>query len=338
MQFIQTNINTVHAALMDSIWGYKECASVVPDSRLKEKFENIALDRERMLRELEIRGGATKSTSGSVKGSMSRTWTKIKSSLSSGVQHVLDDLATEEANLRKTYDNALKSSACDSALNGLLFMHLRSIECHLSQLRIICGEAKYGNKWDVSAPSTGEIIKEKLQTTGVTLKGKMQSTGQTISSKLTASGIAIKDKLGLGQQSQTQTETATMDLDLDDTTVVTTEQPTTGQNIKAKLQATGIAIKENLQATGTAIKDKFSGGQNQSIDTTINSEQHTTGEQIKEKLQATGTVIKDKAQATGIVIKDKAQVAGTAIKDKLGMGQAQQQEFNTVNSNITSDV
>jgi uncharacterized protein (TIGR02284 family) len=320
MQFIQTNINTVHAALMDSIWGFKECASVVPDSRLKEKFENIALDRERMLRELEIRGGATKSTSGSVKGSMSRTWTKIKSSLSSGVQHVLDDLATEEANLRKTYNNALKSPACDSALNGLLFTHLRSIECHLSELRIICGEAKYGSKWDVSTPSTGEILKEKLQTTGVTLKGKMQSTGQTISSKLTASGIAIKDKLGLGQS---QTETVHTDLGSDDITTVTTEQqPTTGQNIKAKLQATGTAIKENLQATGTAIMDKFSGGQNQTIadNTTINSEQHTTGQQIKDKLQATGTVIKD-----------KAQVAGTVIKDKLGMGQAQQQEVNTVN-------
>jgi len=287
MQFIQTNINTVHTALMDSIWGFKECASVVPDQRLKEKFENIALDRERMLRELEIRGGATKSTSGSVKGSMSRTWTKIKSSLSSGVQHVLDDLATEEANLRKTYNNALKSSACDSALNGLLFMHLRSIECHLSELRIICGEAKYSSKWDISTPSTGEVIKEKLQTTGVTLKGKMQSTGQTISSKLTASGIAIKDKLGLGQQ--TQPQTVDMDLDIDDTT-------------------------------------------------TVNTEQHpTTGQQIKEKLQATGTVIKDKAQATGTVIKDKAQAAGTAIKDKLGMGQAQQQEFNTVNSNIVSE-
>jgi hypothetical protein len=280
-----------------------------------------------MLRELEIRGGATKSTSGSVKGSLTRTWTKIKSSLSSGVQHVLEGLATEEANLRKTYNNALKSSACDSALNGLLFMHLRSIECHLSELRIICGEAKYGSKWDVSTPSTGEILKEKLQTTGVTLKDKMQTTGQTISSKLTASGIVIKDKLGLGQQTQPQTETVHTDLGSDITTVTTEQQPTTGQTIKAKLQATGTAIKENLQATGTAIKDKFSGGQNQTIadNTTINSEQHTTGQQIKDKLQATGTVIKE-----------KAQVAGTVVKDKLGMGQAQQQEFNTVNSDITS--
>jgi uncharacterized protein (TIGR02284 family) len=263
MQYIQTNINTVHTALMDSIWGFKECASVVPDSRLKEKFEKIALERERMLRELEIRGGATKSSTGSVKGSLTRTWTKIKSSIASGVQHVLDDLAQEEANLRKTYNNALKSSACDSALNGLLFMHLRNIECHLSELRIICGEAKYGNKWDVSAPSTGEIIKEKLQTTGVTLKGKVQSTGEAISTKFSTSGAVIKDKLGFGH---TQPKTETVSMNLDDTTTVN-EQPTTGQNIKAKFQATGTAIKENLQATGTIIKDKA---------------------------QATGTVIKDK--------------------------------------------
>jgi uncharacterized protein (TIGR02284 family) len=266
MQFIQTNINTVHAALTDSYWGFKECASVVPDSRLREKFEKISLERERMLRELEIRGGATKSTTGSVKGSLTRTWTKIKSSISSGVQHVLEDLAAEEASLKKTYDNALKSSACDSALNGLLFMHLRNIECHLSELRIICGEAKYGNKWDVSTPSTGEVIKEKLQTTGATLKGKMQTTGETISTKFSTSGTVIKNKLGLGQNNQQQQNIETVNLD--DTTVNTLEQhPTTGQNIKAKLQATGTSIKEGLQTTGAVIKDKA---------------------------QATGTVIKEK--------------------------------------------
>jgi uncharacterized protein (TIGR02284 family) len=164
MQFSQTNINTVHAALADSYWGFKECASLVPDSTLKEKFKTISVERERMLLELEIRGGAAKSSSGSVKGSLSRTWTKIKSSISRGVQHVLEDLAEEEASLKKTYDNALKSSACDSSLNGLLLMHLRNIECHLSELRIICGEAKYGNKWEVSThtPSPSEVRKKKI--------------------------------------------------------------------------------------------------------------------------------------------------------------------------------
>lgn len=315
MQFIYTNVNTVHAALLDSLWGFKECASVVPDVHLKEKFEKIALERERMIRELEIRGGATKSSSGSVKGSLTRTWTKIKSSISSGgIQHVLDDLAQEEANLRKTYNDALNSPGVDSALNGLLFTHLRSIECQLSELRIICGEAKYSNKWDISVPTTGETLKEKLYT-----------TGDTISSKFSTSGAVIKDKLGFGQTTHTEKETF-------DSTVNTTEQhPTTGQNIKAKLQATGTAIKENLQATGAAIKGKFSGGQTQSVDDThtVNTTepQQTTGQQIKEKLQATGTAIKDKAQATG-----------TMVKDKLGMGQTQQQkEFDTVNSNVTTN-
>jgi uncharacterized protein (TIGR02284 family) len=324
MQFIQTNINTVHAALTDSYWGFKECATVVPDTRLTEKFEKIALERESMLRELEIRGGATKSTSGSMKGSLTRTWTKIKSSLSSGVQHVLEDLAQEEANLRKTYDNALKSSAVDSALNGLLITHLRNIECHLSELRIICGEAKYSNKWDVSTPSTGEVIKEKLHTTGqtissklsttgATLKGKMAGAGETISSKFSTSGVAIKEKLGLGQTTEITTAV--------DTTVNTdTTQPTTGQNIKAKLQATGTAIKE----TGLAIKEKFSGGQ-ATTTSTVNTDQPTTGQQIKEKLQSTGTAIKDNFQATG-----------TTIKDKLGMDHSQQED--TVNSNTYSNV
>jgi len=317
MQLIQTNINTVHAALTDSLWGFKECATVVPDSRLKEKFEKIALERERMIRELEIRGGATKSTSGSVKGSLTRTWTKIKTSVSSGVLHVLDDLAQEEANLRKTYDNALKSSGVDSALNGLLITHLRSIECNLSELRIICGEAKYSNKWDINTPSTGEVLKEKLQTTGhtistklsttgTTLKGKMAGAGETISSKFSTSGVAIKEKLGLGHTNNSTIEP----------TVNSTEQPTTGQNIKAKLQSAGTAIKDNLQSTGAAIKEKFNGGQTQSDTTyTINVEQPT----IKEKLQTTGTAIKDNLQTTG-----------TTIKDKLGMGQ--QNEVTNIHS------
>jgi uncharacterized protein (TIGR02284 family) len=319
MQLIQTNINTVHAALTDSLWGFKECATVVPDSRLKEKFEKIALERERMIRELEIRGGATKSTSGSMKGSLTRTWTKIKTSLSSGVQHVLDDLAEEEANLRKTYDNALRSSGVDSALNGLLITHLRNIECNLSELRIICGEAKYSNKWDISTQSTGEVLKEKLQTTGhtistklsttgATLKGKMAGASETISSKFSTSGVAIKEKLGLGHTTDSTIEPT-----------VNTEQPTTGQNIKAKLQSAGTAIKDNLQATGAAIKEKFNGQTQSDTTYTINVDQPTTGQQIKEKLQTTGTAIKGDLQATG-----------TTIKDKLGMGQ--QNEVTNIHS------
>jgi uncharacterized protein (TIGR02284 family) len=278
MQFIQTNINSVHAALMDSVWGFKECASVVPDSRLKEKFDKIGCERERMVRELEIRGGATKSSTGSVKGSLTRTWTKIRSSLSSGgVQHVLDDLVQEEANLKKMYDNALKSSAVDSALNGLLFTHLRSIECQLCELRIICGEAKYGSKWDTNTPSTGEILKDKLQvtgqnissklsTTGATLKEKLQNTGETISSKFSTSGATIKEKLGFAQQDQIQ----------GDQDVVNVDQHTTstGQQIKEKFQTTGHVIKDNLQATGATIKEKLGMGhtEHQTGNTTSNVE------------------------------------------------------------------
>jgi len=239
-----------------------------------------------MIRELEIRGGATKSEVGSVKGSLTRAWSKIKTSVSSGVQHALDDLAQEEANLKKTYENALKSPACDSALNGLLFQHLRMIECQLSELRIICGEAKYGNKWDISTPSTGEKIKERLHTTGqtisskfsatgatikdtfsstgATIKDKFHSTSENISSKFSTSGTTVKEKLGLGQTQQTVT-----DVDNQPTITTTDQSTTTGQN-----------IKEKLQATGTAIKDKLGFGQTQTqpqqkdVDTTSNSNVH----------------------------------------------------------------
>jgi uncharacterized protein (TIGR02284 family) len=255
---LQTNVNTVHAALLDSQWGYQECASVIPDTRLKEKFEKIAMQRTQMIRDLEIRGGATKSEVGSVKGSLTRAWSKIKTSVSSGVQHALDDLAQEEANLKKTYDNALKSPACDSALNGLLFQHLRMIESQLSELRIICGEAKYGNKWDISTQSTGEKLKEKLQTTGQTLsskfsstgatiKDKLHTTGENISSKFSTSGAVVKEKLGFGQHTTAPVVDNPTTLDTTTTTTTTiTDQHTTGQNIKEKLQATGTAIKDKL--------------------------------------------------------------------------------------------
>jgi len=330
MQFIYTNINTVHAALMDSFWGFKECAAVVPDSRLKEKFEKIAFERQRMIRELEIRAGATKSTSGSVKGSLTRTWTKIKSSISSGgIQHVLDDLAQEEASLRKTYDNALKSPAVDSALNGLLITHLRNIECHLSELRIICGEAKYSHKWDISTPSPTEVLKEKLQTTGHTISSKLSTTGAILKDKMVTTGGTIKDKLGLGQTQTTDTET-------EQTTTTTTS---TGQNIKAQLQATGTAIKDKMASTGETISTKFSssgpvikdklglGQTDNMVEPTVNDTDTyppTTGELIKDKLQTTGTSIKENLQTTGTSIKNKAQATGTTIKDKLGMGQTTQ--------------
>jgi len=272
MQYLQTNINTVHAALNDSYWGFKECASVVPDSRLKENFSKIAMERGRMVRELEVRGGATRSSSGSVTGSLNRTWSKIKASVSS-VQHMLDDMGKEEASLKKTYEDALKSSGVDSALNGLLMTHLQTIECDLKDLRIICGEAKYSDKWDINVPTTGEKIKGKLQTTGENISSKLSSTGATIkdtfhstseniSSKFSTSGAAIKDKLGFGQ-----TQTTVTDPTVTDPTVTITDQhTTTGQNIKDKLQATGSAIKDKLGFGQTENQQKNMDTVNSSIE------------------------------------------------------------------------
>jgi uncharacterized protein (TIGR02284 family) len=277
MQYLQTNINTVHTALNDSYWGFKECAAVVPDS-LKEKFSKIAMERGRMVRELEVRGGATRSSSGSVTGSLNRTWSKIKASVSS-VQHMLDDMGKEEASLKKTYEDALKSSAVDSSLNGLLITHLQTIECDLRDLRIICGEAKYSDKWDIAVPTTGEKFKEKLHTTGETISSKLSSTGETISSKLSStgttikdtfhstsenisskfstSGAAIKDKLGFGQTQNEQPQIVTS----------TDQHTTTGQNIKDKLQATGTAIKDKLGFGQT--ENQQTENQQKNMDTTV---------------------------------------------------------------------
>jgi len=243
-----------------------------------------------MVKDLEVRAGATPSTSGSMKGSLNRMWTKIKSSITSGgVQHTLDDLAQEEADLKKLYETALSSAAIDSALNGVLNTHLKSIATHLSELRIICGEAKYGDKWDIATPSTGEVLKDKLSTAGSTVTATLQSTGQSISSAVSSSGVVIKDKLGYGQ-SDTNVTTGTTVSGTTDTSA-TTSTGTTTQHIKEQLVATGTVIKDNLTAAGTAVQTKFN--------------EYTAGQDIKGQLAATGTVIKENLQAAGTVISDK---------------------------------
>jgi len=245
---------------------------VVPDTRLKEKFDAVALERERMVRQLEIHGGTTKSTSGSVKGSLNRTWTKIKSSVSSGVLHVLDDLVQEEANLKKTYENAIKSSAIDSALNGILILQHRSIEKHLSELRIIQGEAKYSNKWDLSTPSPAAKIKEKFQTTGRRLSSKF-STTSTTPSKFSTSGPVVNNT--------TTTEH------------IKEKLQETGTAIKDNLQSTGTVIKDNLQSTGIVLKDKLGFGQTQ--------DQHISNpEHVKEELWTAPTDNRSELTQEGI--------------------------------------
>jgi len=194
MQLFQTTVNTLHASLVDSQLGFKECASVVTDPQLKEKFEHIATKREHMIRELEIRGGADKSSWGTVKGSLSRAWTTIKSSFTSGQKpFLIDDIIKEEINLKKTYDNALKSEGCSSALNGLLFEHLKKIDCDFVELR---GWSETKVTTEPTHLTTGEKIKEKM--------GQAWESTQ-------ATGEKLKAKMGFGETTQHTDKTVTQD-------------------------------------------------------------------------------------------------------------------------------
>eukprot|EP00456_Euglypha_rotunda_P019724 TRINITY_DN1741_c0_g1_i1.p1 TRINITY_DN1741_c0_g1~~TRINITY_DN1741_c0_g1_i1.p1 ORF type:complete len:215 (+),score=33.88 TRINITY_DN1741_c0_g1_i1:122-766(+) len=195
MQMLQTNVNTIHAKLADSQLGFKECISHITDSSLKQKFESIVVKRGEMMRELEIRGGATKGNSGSVIGTLSRTWNSIKLNFSSGQQHILDDIVKEELALKKTYDDALKSEGVSSALNGLLMEHINKIDFDLSELRGVCGESK---QWSTTSgeKTMGEKVKDKLGF-GDTHHNQTVETHQTVGEK-------VKDKLGFGDTTHQQ--------------------------------------------------------------------------------------------------------------------------------------
>jgi len=259
MQLLQTNINTVHKAVMDNHVGFKECSSVVPDSRLKEKFENISIKRLNMAKQLEIRGGATRKRRGSLSGSLNRAWSKIRLSFDSdnAVQHWLEGMVQAEVRLKKVYNTALLSGGVDSALNALVVTHLRIINSDLSELRIISGEVKYLTKWETkiqtpgekikdSLHMTGENIKEKMHTTGENLSAKLSATGSVLNSKLIATGATIQDKISTTGSTVKDTVNHLTLTKNDQSAPVNVDQPTTGQNIKEKLHETGEAIKEKL--------------------------------------------------------------------------------------------
>jgi len=93
------------------------------------------------MRDLEIYGGASKATSGTIKGGLNRAWMDVKASISGDSQHlnIADSISREELSLKKAYEDALKSYGIASSLNGLLAEHLRKIEGDLNELHSLFG-------------------------------------------------------------------------------------------------------------------------------------------------------------------------------------------------------
>jgi uncharacterized protein (TIGR02284 family) len=139
MQFLQVNLDSLHKSLVDSELGFKECASMTKNDLWKQKFECFATKREQMMRDLELYGGASKSSSGTMKGGLSRAWNDIKASVSGGSQNIVDSISKEELGLKKAYEDALKSHGIASSLNGLLMDHIRKLDSDMSELHTLFG-------------------------------------------------------------------------------------------------------------------------------------------------------------------------------------------------------
>eukprot|EP00456_Euglypha_rotunda_P083261 TRINITY_DN8247_c0_g1_i1.p1 TRINITY_DN8247_c0_g1~~TRINITY_DN8247_c0_g1_i1.p1 ORF type:complete len:199 (-),score=45.50 TRINITY_DN8247_c0_g1_i1:5-601(-) len=189
MQFLQVTIDSLHKSLVDSQLGLKECASIVKDVSMKQKFECLATKRGEMMRELEIRGGAQKSTSGSIKGGLSRAWMDIKSSITGGGQNIMDSILKEEMNLKKTFDDALKSHQIPTEINGLLLEQMKKIDCDLTELETMFGEE-------------GKQITKPTEEQHIDQTTEKQSMGEKIKATL---GIGLSDhEKALRKQQQQQ--------------------------------------------------------------------------------------------------------------------------------------
>jgi len=192
MQFLQANVDSLHRSLVDSQMGFKDCASSTQDAMMKQKFECLAVEREHMMRDLEIYGGASKIASGTIKGGLTRAWMDIIASVSGGGQNFSDSIVSAELLLKKAYEDAVKSHGIASSLNGLLRDHIRKIDSDLADLNSLFGtETKLA-----TTENTENYSMQRKQSIG----DKFRSTGEVINEKLWAAGTAIKNKLGMGEQ------------------------------------------------------------------------------------------------------------------------------------------
>jgi len=185
MQLLQINLDSLHKNLVDSQLGFKECASITKNDSWKHKFEFFAAKREQMMRDIEIYG-ASKSSSGTMSGGLSRAWMDIKASLTGGGQNVMDSVWKEETELKKTYENALKSHGIASALNGLLVDHIRKIDSDLIDLQSLFGdEGKH-------------LITEEQNVKTVNTVNTVNTEQEPVQKKQSI-GFKIKSALGIGE-------------------------------------------------------------------------------------------------------------------------------------------
>jgi len=155
MQFFQVTVDSLHKSLVDSQMLFKDCASSTKNDLWKQKFEHFAVQREQMMRDLEIYGGASKAATGTMMGGLSRAWMDMIAA--GGGQEIESSISREELSLKKAYDDAVKSHGIASSLNGLLRDHLRKIDADVTELHSLFGtESKFSAGQTVNTIHTGQ--------------------------------------------------------------------------------------------------------------------------------------------------------------------------------------
>lgn len=134
---IKNEVNEVIENLYDSCNGYKECAKEVDNPTMKQLFQRLASQRERMLQELKGRvelAGVEPTESGSLAGAAHRTYIDIKSMVTGGdTEAMIKSVKFGEDNTLKHYKKALDEDI-PADLKQLLTQQMQTIENNLAEI------------------------------------------------------------------------------------------------------------------------------------------------------------------------------------------------------------
>lgn len=105
-----TVINGLIAATLDSAYGYEEAMQDTPNHSFCQIFAQRAEERHQVvqqLRQFVIAQGGTPADDGTVLGSIHRSWTNLKTSLTNSERSLINEVERGEDHVKHKFENAL---------------------------------------------------------------------------------------------------------------------------------------------------------------------------------------------------------------------------------------
>lgn len=131
-------LNDILEKTHDSVQGFQKASEKTEDSMLKNYFNQQATTRQRFADELsaEVRSlGGEPKTSGTVKGSLHRSWMNFKAAFSSdNNEELLEEAIRGEKSCIEEYNDLLEETYVPASTRQLLEKQKRSVESTLADL------------------------------------------------------------------------------------------------------------------------------------------------------------------------------------------------------------